>query len=389
MKMDGKVSLAQNGRTHVCSHSASLSPREIWEFGSEFHWYEELEDCEGIPEANPWDKGILLGTGRDALRLLLEEGLLSLGWKRLWIPNYFCDEVVAAIATIGIQIQRYEDRPGRAFCQPTVGDRDGQVLFVSNTFGLRTKPPEYAAAWWAVIEDHTHDPWSEWSRTSAATYCVASLRKTLPIPDGAALWSPIHVPLPECASRSEKRAAAVAAKTYAMLLKRLYLNNHLVSKETYRRLATEGERGMAEGKCSLISALSAQLLPIMPTASWREKRRRNFEVLCGLLERPGELGVLRPEERSTAYPFAVVCMAESRAERDALREYLIESSVYPAILWPDHRASSTDRAVVELRERILSFHCDFRYEMDDLQRVGRIVSAFFAGRKKDECHDEV
>ena len=38
-----------------------------------------------------------------------------------------------------------------------------------------------------LIEDHIHDPLSDWSQSSNADYAVASLRKTLPVPIGAML----------------------------------------------------------------------------------------------------------------------------------------------------------------------------------------------------------
>ena len=48
-----------------------------------------------------------------------------------------------------------------------------------------------------LIEDHTHDPFSTWAQQSTAHYAMASLRKTLPIPDGAILWSPQKMSLPK------------------------------------------------------------------------------------------------------------------------------------------------------------------------------------------------
>ena len=62
-----------------------------------------------------------------------------------------------------------------------------------NYFGVREAEPWQA---WRerteciLVEDHAHDPASAWATTSTADYAFSSLRKTLPVPDGAILWSP-------------------------------------------------------------------------------------------------------------------------------------------------------------------------------------------------------
>jgi hypothetical protein len=67
---------------------------ERWENGSEFHW---LGLREGPRSGDvPWSRGLLLFSGRDALRLVLRTGATRRGWRRLWVPDYFCQHVVAA-----------------------------------------------------------------------------------------------------------------------------------------------------------------------------------------------------------------------------------------------------------------------------------------------------
>jgi len=64
-----------------------------WEIGSEFHW-------PGLPTlgeaaAVPWSSGLLVSSGRDALRLVLALGVRERGWRRLWVPENYCQHVVA------------------------------------------------------------------------------------------------------------------------------------------------------------------------------------------------------------------------------------------------------------------------------------------------------
>jgi hypothetical protein len=65
-----------------------------------------------------------------------------------------------------------------------------------NYFGLRTPPDLELPEGVEVLEDHSHDPVSAWAEQSSADFCLASLRKTLPINDGGALWSPVGHRLP-------------------------------------------------------------------------------------------------------------------------------------------------------------------------------------------------
>ena len=183
-----------------------------WEHGSEFHWPDIPNSVAAEP---PWaDRRTLFGCGRDALRALVEHGRAHFGWQRLWMPSYFCQEVVAAAKT-SIELATDLDGPGSV---PDFGDvhvRRGDAVFIVNYFGLRSSivPPAGAA----IVEDHTHDPWSEWSRRSVADFCLVSLRKTLPVPDGGLVWSPRQHVLPPVRAVTPERAIASSNKTAGML----------------------------------------------------------------------------------------------------------------------------------------------------------------------------
>ena len=73
------------------------------------------------------------------------------------------------------------------------------VVLAVNYFGVRAGEPwqqwreKHACV---LLEDHSHDPVSGWAQSSRADYAFSSLRKTMPVPDGAILWSPLGHPLP-------------------------------------------------------------------------------------------------------------------------------------------------------------------------------------------------
>ena len=332
---------------------------------------QETDDC---PEVHPWDRSaILVGSGRQALALLIDHGRRTRGWLRLWVPTYFCQEVLEPLISAGTEIMTYSDGPGRP--PPglaDVGCSKGDAILVVNQLGLRSMPDrsQLAGTGIEVIEDHTHDPWSPWAFSSEADFCLASLRKTLPLADGAAVWSPLLHGLPPEPTSTTEHELAAATLLEGALMKDLSIRGHRTGPDDYRPLVVAGEAALARAPHSAITALSRALLSIAPVARWREVRRENFEVLASELERRDDVEVLRPYEASAA-PFAVTVRFSSKTERDRCREKLIASRIYPAILWPleDQVVAPIPELDLSLSRQLLSFHCDMRSAPEDLIRV--------------------
>jgi len=222
------------------------------ELGSDLHG---MRYNPGPNAPGPWDHATarFLGSGRDALRFIIANGRARRGWQRLWVPGYYCQDVVRSLASTGIPLAAYGQDP---FMMPrpleAMDLRPGDAVLKVNYFGTVCCAPEDDATVPGVetIEDHTHDPWSPWARQSAADWCAVSLRKTLPVPDGGIAWSPAGHPLPEGPKVTPEHACAALRGLEAMLLKGLYLDGHEVDKATFRRLARDGEKGISAGEVS-------------------------------------------------------------------------------------------------------------------------------------------
>jgi len=200
----------------------------------------------------------------------------------------------------------YPDGP--QFAEPLVATPDlqtGDVILRVNFFGLRVLPSAAAirAQRVEIIDDHTHDPWSDSASHSDADWCIASLRKTLPIPDGGVLWSPTGNALPPLASLTFERRLASLEKLAAMLLKELYLNDQPIEKQVFRQLALSGEAHVASGEISAMSDWTRNLLATFPVHHWRAIRRRNFETVLSVLAALPWLDVLKPFQ-AQACPFS-------------------------------------------------------------------------------------
>lgn len=335
-----------------------------WELGSQPHWlrFERRADA----EPRPWDSGgELFASGRDALRAVIH----ARGWRRVWAPTYLCQEVVAALDETGAEVALYPDNPTLPAPRlDDVPDRAEEAVLLVNYFGLRSRDEQPRLRRAALIEDHTHAPCSPWARSSLADFCVASLRKLLPLPDGGAAWSRRHA-TPGPAPGAEPRTLAGSDRLAGYLLKDLYLQGHDVDKATYRELLARGEDRMTGGPPAPISVLARELLRVFPLTAWAEHQRRLFEH--GLRHLPS-VRVLRPRDpAATPFGFAVV-FADAR-QRDRVRERLTEERVYCSALWPldEPRHPGVPEGDRDLARRLVVLPCDARYDAADVERAAR------------------
>jgi hypothetical protein len=338
---------------------------ETWEVGGEFH----------LPVDPPgpyhrWPEGaVWYALGRHAVEALVG----FLGSPRIWLPDYFCHEVAERWRDAA-RVELYEDDP--RWPEPSweslrPGPRD--VVIGVNYFGVRRGSPwrawrEETAC--VLVEDHAHDPASDWATTSSADYAFSSLRKTLPAPDGAILWSPRGLALPE---QPAGGADGSELKLAAMLLKGEYLGRGDDGlKGRFRRLQIDGEERLGESRVSGASAATRESLVRGVPLPWRARRSENTTRLLAALHGWNGAEPLFTEWPADAAPLGVVLTFASGKARDAVREALREADVYCPVHWADAAESGSER-VRELAPRILTIPTDWRYAAADMARVASLV----------------
>lgn len=213
------------------------------EFGSDFHYISGFQDKGNTlsvfyPHANYY------AGGRQALMHLYH----SQDWQRLWVPEYFCYDVIASLKEAGLNLMFYQDWPDDHNDSETLENIQRKGLFLPtdavlrvNYYGTRKFRSTEKLPVAAVVEDHTHDLIGDWPIHSTADWCIASLRKTLPIPEGGMLWAPRGLKLPSAQEVSEENERIATIRWNAMKLKARYLAGEAVEKAEFRKGYVETE----------------------------------------------------------------------------------------------------------------------------------------------------
>ncbi|MEU8244468.1 hypothetical protein AB0C07_39945, partial [Actinoplanes missouriensis] len=306
------------------------------------------------------------GASSELLRLLAPVG-------RLHVPSYFCMGVAEALSAQA-PIAWYRHLPdGRGPRWETLRAGDGDVVLAQNLFGRERGEPW--TAWIRahpgvrVIEDHSHHPFSDWARDSEAAYAVASLRKTLPLPDGGLLWSPSGRELPQPRGPESEGAHL---KLAAMLLKAAWLQGRPIAKEQFRAPARQGEHDLL-GSAGPACAFTRAALPLIDVSGVLATAAARARELAGLLG-----GRTPAIELVGDGPFRLQLACPTAQARDALQAHLAANRIYAPVHWRQDRGGlwSGDHEAAELAARMLTLPVDHRCGPGDLLRMAEVMTAF-------------
>ena len=339
------------------------------EFGSDYHLCGEEYMKEKV-SYNFLQGKCLYACGRHAFGALIQHN----DWKRIWVPAYFCYEVVEYIETLHIDVKLYNDFPGNKDVIYNINQLPfevGDVLLRVNFFGVDSVKRCNLNI--PIIEDHTLGLNSEWMLNSTADWCVASLRKSLPIAMGGILWSPKGYSLPPSIAATEELNELVSKRYDAMKLKADYLNGRFHQKDLFRSLYIETEQQIESLSLSGIDSKTLYILEYLDLEKWLNAKKINWQVAFDLLEKYDVLHIVDGENIT---PFSIVIKCTSQKERDSLKRHLVDRNIYPAILWAIPDCSCFVDAC-DFSNRMLSIHCDARYDVDDIKYICEQIVEFY------------
>lgn len=336
---------------------ARLSIRR--EIGSEFWEIPTAADNGLFPSQTGW-----FLSGRSALLQIIAELQANRAVRRVALPAWCCDSMIAPFVRAGIPVQFYPVyvKNGR-LVQDVFAAEECDVLFRMDYFGYAAgeNPAEFDGT---VIHDLTHGLFS--STPAADAYCFGSLRKWAGFPTGGYGWGCFAPPQDTCEQY-------VALRRRAMAQKAEYIRGTTDSK-AYLSLYSEAEElleGYPSGAADPDDIRCARTLDVF---GMRQKRREN--AAC-LLEELAEVALF-PELGERDCPLFVPIMVPPD-RRDGLRRHLIENEMYCPVHWPLTPLHTIDAASKRLYESELSLICDQRYTREDMRRLAQAVKRYWKG----------
>ena len=355
------------------------------EFGSDYQYIESYNSGRAHL-TDVFRNAMLLADGRQCIVILIRQ----YGWRRIWMPDYFCYEVIETIKQqTSIEVAFYEDSPLHEVKVEELPFEEGDVLLRMNFFGMREFRSNKGIPV-PVIEDHSHDPFGHWALYSDADWCISSIRKSLPLPEGGMMWSPkkslefsVESSQDSQARMSDQRSSVgpveglksnekiAELRWRAMEMKAAYLRGEDVSKEEFRKLFVETEEWFDQAEPTLIDERTRDYISNQFDLNlWLGAKRKNWALLSELVNK--EHCQIMTAEHESCTMFSLVLLLENKEKRDELRKELIGRCVYPAILWNVPETASEESKIFS--ERMLSIHCDGRYKEEDIRQLADILN---------------
>lgn len=344
-----------------------------WELGSDFDWALDgwTTQTATLP---PWardDSDVLyLESGRQALAAVSTH-LRNRGFRELLMPQHFCESMIEPFVRggWGVSFYGFDQRwAAQEPLEPLVSPSATAVLNFP-AFGVPESLDwlrflsETQERGGVVISDESHRGLSP--GLAQADVRLASLRKMLPLPDGAFVTGLVGQ---QTFSAGGEQAAVRAA---AMVEKSSYLAGELSTSRHLDMFARAEDLTHQQTEPALMSELSAERIAALDWNVLRSSRAANATAL---------------EEELAGTPYRVTTgVAEvpshvviSGPDALGLRRHLITSRVYCPVHWV---RPSKEPLPTSWRDDVLSVPIDHRYTPNDMSRVAEMVRDFAMARR--------
>lgn len=270
----------------------------------------------------------LYASGRSALRAAFPF-LKKSGIKTIFLPELICPSLPIFFKDF-FEVKTY------ANIKNLTAGKSGAVLFMdffgasnqAEIEGWILKNPQTFS-----ILDATFAPFSEWATNSAANCVFASLRKLLPIPDGAYLKLKGEKPRKIAVLPSTSMPDFAGDILSAMTLKTLAKKAGGIEDKAYRKLFMKGEEKLFNSKAVCrISLFSFEILKKLNVSKILKKRANiisDFEKSENLKKL--NCKTILPRDSKSAFSPAIII--ENEAEFELARKMFATSHNRPAAYW--------------------------------------------------------
>ncbi|WP_368652900.1 hypothetical protein AB4Y30_14340 [Ornithinibacillus sp. 4-3] len=309
-------------------------------------------------------------SGRSAIEVAIKDILINRRIKKVYMPNYCCQSMIDPFISNSIDVEFYsvslDSRNGIKYNIDY--NKDCDVFFAISYFGLEQYDQENIIRSFQdkniiVIEDVTHSLYSTNSNLNVADYCVASLRKWLPIASGGMVYKRIGKLLVKPVLGSNKY---VSLKIEAMKDKLRYINGEKINKESFLKKFIESDKQLEfRDYLYKIDNYSFNYLNNVNLEEVRGIRRRNAKHLFyGINELKNIKSMFPNPDLDKQVPLFFPILVKN-GKRDELRTFLIENNVYCPVHWPKPK-NIPNSCIVDIE---LSLICDQRYSINEMEYI--------------------
>lgn len=301
-------------------------------------------------------------SGRSALYALLKQGIKNSGWTKVYIPSYYCQDVIENLSELNIQVIVFQSNPNNLILDYDFFEDVNTSVFINvNYFGVLDFNVQVFKNI-IVVDDLTHNIFA--IKNSTACYVFASLRKQLPVPLGGVLYSPNKFELPLGEDNSQADQAA-EHKALGMFLKTEYLHNRFPNKDVFRSYYIMAEEQLtALYKDYKLPVLAENILKVLNVERILRMKESNLKFALNHLKEYSNY-IFSLDLNS----LGLLLFFNSNLQRDFVRARLIEYKIYSSILWPNQKTNED----IIYQNRFLFLHTDYRYTEEDIIYITTIL----------------
>lgn len=290
-------------------------------------------------------EGIKLNCGRNALAYLIEANNI----KELWMPYFMCDSVINVCDKYKIKLNRYHINNN--FFPIISKAKKDDWIYITNYYGqLDEEISELANKYTNIIVDNAHSYFSKPLKNINTLY---TCRKFFGVSDGAILYTNQKLNRFLNTDLSFERIKFVLGryeKNASEFFELSSYNNEIFDKEDIK----------------FMSKLTENMLHAIDYAKIKNTRTNNYKYLHSNFSDLNNLE-LKNIEGAYMYPLMI-----NNAQK--IKKELIKNRIYIPTLWPNI-LNELDDIYLEYKfaKNILPLPCDQRYNLEDMDRMIKII----------------
>lgn len=320
---------------------------------------------------------VLTNLCRTGIELLLNE--LDINNGIALVPEFTCHSVAAPFAHHGYMVRGYKLQSNLSidieYLKEIVKDTNPDIIIMHSYFGFNTIPenirdiiPETTI----IIEDLTQRFLSSFPLIKANCY-VGSIRKWMPIPDGGFYGGNIIISTPNIEDEIFPKL-----ELNALLSKGKYMCGEKLEKKSFRDAFADAKKLLTkQNQFYTMSKISRQIFSTIDLECWKSVIQNNGRFLLEHLKEFEFLNLPFYEIDETTVPFLIpVFVQENRKE---FQLFLANNDIYATIIWtcPQILQDKLSNVGKYIYNHILCFHCDYRYNLEDMNRIYDVVKNYY------------